>query len=141
MIFGINTRSDILKLLYVIFDGIYAKYHVQIMLLFVHTTTRRRFYNFHTKVFQIKLKYQCSKPIKLQKFLMQQYKLKYCHRLAPDFFTFCPHTSHLTVHASISRHHHNIFIQCSCRDDIHDISSSKCMATHLLSLTDHYALG
>ena len=30
--------------------------------------------NFHMQVFQIKLKYHCSKPIKLQKFLMQQYK-------------------------------------------------------------------
>ena len=39
--FGINTISDISKLLYVIWDnfemssGIYAKYHVQIMPLFV----------------------------------------------------------------------------------------------------------
>ena len=52
MIFGINTTSDILKLLYEIsravmgvkfetilkYGGIYAKYHVQIMLLFVYTT-------------------------------------------------------------------------------------------------------
>ena len=30
--------------------------------------------NFHMQVFQIKLKYHCSKPIKLQKLLMQQYK-------------------------------------------------------------------
>ena len=44
----------------------YAKYHVQIMLPFVYTTSP----NFHMKVFQIKLKYHCSKPIKLQKFLM-----------------------------------------------------------------------
>ena len=29
------------------------------------------------QVFQIKLKYHCSKPIKLQKFLMQQYKIIY----------------------------------------------------------------
>ena len=29
--------------------------------------------NFHMQVFQIRLKYHCSKPIKLQKFLMQQY--------------------------------------------------------------------
>ena len=28
--------------------------------------------NFHMQVFQIKLKYHCSKPTKLQKFLMQQ---------------------------------------------------------------------
>ena len=57
MIFGINTTSDISKLLYVISravrrnlrqfwnitSGIYAKYHVQIMLLFVYTTTRKWF--------------------------------------------------------------------------------------------------
>ena len=49
----------------------YAKYHVQIMLLFVYTTTRKGFCNFHMKVFQIKLKYHCSKPIKLQQLLMQ----------------------------------------------------------------------
>ena len=30
--------------------------------------------NFHVQVLQIKLKYHCSKLIKLQKFLMQQYK-------------------------------------------------------------------
>ena len=33
--------------------------------------------NFHMKVFQIKLKYHCSKPIRLQKFLVQQYNRKY----------------------------------------------------------------
>ena len=32
--------------------------------------------NFQMQVFQIKLKYQCSKPIKLQKFFMQQYNSK-----------------------------------------------------------------
>ena len=45
MIFGTNTTSDILKLLYLgnwrqfwnITSGIYAKYHTQIMLLFVYT--------------------------------------------------------------------------------------------------------
>ena len=57
MIFGINTTSDISKLLYVISravrrvkfvtilnitSGLYAKDHVQIMLLFVYTTTRKR---------------------------------------------------------------------------------------------------
>ena len=35
-----------------------------------YTTTHERFCNFHLWVFQIKLKYHCSKPIKLQKFLM-----------------------------------------------------------------------
>ena len=44
--------------------------------------------NFHMQVFQIKLKYHCSKPIKLQKFLMQQYKpcLYYCMR---NFCNIC----------------------------------------------------
>ena len=50
-------------------SGIYAKYHVQIMLLFVNTTTSKRFVIF--TLFQIKLKYHCSKPIKLQKFVME----------------------------------------------------------------------
>ena len=39
----------------------------------------QRFCNFLIQVFQIKLKYHCSKPIKLQKFLMQQYKYMYSH--------------------------------------------------------------
>ena len=40
------------------------------MLLFVYTTTRKGFVIFTcTEVFQIKLKYDCSKPIKLKKFL------------------------------------------------------------------------
>ena len=55
MIFGINTTSDTSKLLYrytgewnlrqfwKITSGFYAKYHVQIMLLVVHTTTHKRF--------------------------------------------------------------------------------------------------
>ena len=33
----------------------------------------RKVCNFHMQVFQIKLKYHCSQPIKLQKFLRQQY--------------------------------------------------------------------
>ena len=36
----------------------------------IYTTYQQRFCNFHMYVFQIKLKYYCSKPIKLQKFLM-----------------------------------------------------------------------
>ena len=50
VVFGINTTSDISKLLYVslrqfwnISSGIYAKYHVKMMLLFVYTTTRKGF--------------------------------------------------------------------------------------------------
>ena len=36
------------------------------MLLFVYTTTHEGFVlNFHIQVFQIKLKYHCSKPLKL----------------------------------------------------------------------------
>ena len=57
MRFGINTTSDISKLLYVILkfwnitSGIYAKYHVQILLLFVYTTTRKRFVIFTCRYF------------------------------------------------------------------------------------------
>ena len=72
MIFGINTpytTSDISKLLYVISQavrrvkfetifrnitsGIYAKYDVQIMLLFVYTTSRKRFVIFTCRHFKL----------------------------------------------------------------------------------------
>ena len=68
VIFGINTTSDISKLLYVISravrrvkfetilnitSGIYAKYHIQIMLLFVYTTTRKRFVIFSCRYFKL----------------------------------------------------------------------------------------
>ena len=67
MIFGLNTTSDILKLLYEIsravmgvkfetilkYGGIYAKYHVQIMLLFVYTTTRKGFVIFTRRYFKL----------------------------------------------------------------------------------------
>ena len=85
VIFGINTTSDILKLLYVIsravrrvkFETI-LKYHEwyscqisrtnhAIICLYYYL---QKVCNFHMKVFQIKLKYHCSKPIKLQKFLV-----------------------------------------------------------------------
>ena len=65
----------------------------------------QKFCNFHVQVFQIKLQYYCSKPIKLQKFLVQQYKLVYFsglkyildrqlhHNSQPagsrSFFSFC----------------------------------------------------
>ena len=90
VIFGINTTSDLIsKLLYVISravrrvkfetilklnitSGTYAKYDVQIMLLFVYTTryTHERFVIFTCRYFKLnKPKYR-SKPTKLQKFLM-----------------------------------------------------------------------
>ena len=88
VIFGIITTSDISKLLYVIsravrrvkFETI-LKYHEwylhqisrknhAIICLYYYT---QKVCNFHMQVFQIKLKYLCSKPIRLQKFLMQQY--------------------------------------------------------------------
>ena len=64
MTFGLNTTSDILKLLYEIsravmgvkflkYCGIYAKYHVQIMLLFVYATTRKGFVIFTRKYFKL----------------------------------------------------------------------------------------
>ena len=57
---GINTTSDISKLLYVIsravkrvkFETI-SKYHVQIMLLFVYTTTRKGFVSFTCRYFKL----------------------------------------------------------------------------------------
>ena len=71
MIFGTNTTSDIPKLLYVISravrrvkfrqfwnitTGCYAKYHVQIMLLFVYTTTHERFVIFTCRCFKLSWK-------------------------------------------------------------------------------------
>ena len=68
MIFLINTTSDISKLLYVISQAvrrvkfrqfwsitssIFPKYHVQIMLLFVYTTTRKRFVIFTCRYFKL----------------------------------------------------------------------------------------
>ena len=60
-IWQINTMSDISKLLYVILrqfwnitSGIYAKYQVQIMLLFVYTTTRKRFVIFTCRYFKLR---------------------------------------------------------------------------------------
>ena len=69
MIFGINTSSDISKLLYIISravkgewnlrqfwnitSGIYGKYHVQIMLLIVYTTALRRFVIFTCRYFKL----------------------------------------------------------------------------------------
>ena len=47
----------------------------------LYQSTRKWFVIFTLQVFQIKLKNHCSKPIKLQKFLMQQYKL--CNLLDP----------------------------------------------------------
>ena len=67
--FGINTMSDIsknccsqfyeplgewnLRQFWNITSGIYAKYHVQIMLLFVYTTTRKRFVIFTYRYFKL----------------------------------------------------------------------------------------
>ena len=68
MIFGINGKSDISKLLYVISravrrvkfetilnitSGIYAKNHIQIMLLFVYTTTCKWFVIFPCRYFKL----------------------------------------------------------------------------------------
>ena len=84
-IFSINTTSDISKMLYVFSRAVRrVKYETilkchewyscqisrtnhAIICLYYYLQTFR---NFHKQVFQIKLKYHCSKPIKLQKFLM-----------------------------------------------------------------------
>ena len=84
MIFGINTTSDISKLLYVIsravrrvkFETI-LKYHEWYLCQILRTNHAiicsyyysQKVCNFHMKVFKIKLKYHGSKLIKLQKFL------------------------------------------------------------------------
>ena len=71
--------SDISKLLYVISQAVRGvkfekilKYHVHAMICLYNYP--QKVCNFPMQVFQIKLKCHCSKPIKLQKFLMQQYK-------------------------------------------------------------------
>ena len=82
VIFGINTTSDISKLLYVIsrasrrvkFETI-LKHHKWYLCQISHTNHAiiclyyypQRFCNLHMQVFQLKLKYHCFKPIKLQK--------------------------------------------------------------------------
>ena len=60
VIFDINTTSDISKLFYVISRAIrrvkfetILKYHVQILLLFVYTTTRKRFVIFTCRYFKL----------------------------------------------------------------------------------------
>ena len=60
MIFDINTTSDISKLLYLILRAVrrvkfetILKYHVRIMLLFVYTTTLRRFVIFTCRYFKL----------------------------------------------------------------------------------------
>ena len=85
VIFGINATSDISKLLYIIsravrrvkFETI-LKYHEWYLCQISRTNHAiiclyyypQKVCNFHMWVFQIKLKHHCSKPIKLQKFLM-----------------------------------------------------------------------
>ena len=54
MIFGINTTSDVsLRQFWNIMSGIYAKYYVQIVLLFVYTNTRKRFVIFTCRYFKL----------------------------------------------------------------------------------------
>ena len=56
----------------------------------------QKFCNFHMQVFQIKLKYHCSKPIKLQKFLMQQYnKVIFSNNACIASSTMEPHDMYL----------------------------------------------
>ena len=86
VIFGINTTSDISKLLYVISRAVrrvkfvtILKYHKWYLCQISRTNHAiiclyyypQKVCNFHMWVFQIKLKYHCSKPIKLQKFVME----------------------------------------------------------------------
>ena len=87
--FGINSTSDISKLLYVISQAVtrvkfetILKHHKQYLCRISRTDHAiiclyyypQKVCNFYMQVFQIKLKYHCSKPIKSQKLLMSQYK-------------------------------------------------------------------
>ena len=70
---GINTRSDISKLLYVISRAVRRQWYICQISGTNHAIICLYYYPqkvcyFYMKVF--KLKYHCSKPIKLQKFLM-----------------------------------------------------------------------
>ena len=82
VIFGINTTSDISKLLHVIsrairqvIFGTILKYHERYLCRISRTNHAiiclyyypQKVCHFHVQVFQIKLKYHYSKPIKLQK--------------------------------------------------------------------------
>ena len=93
VILGINTTSDISNLLYVILRAVrrvkfvtILKYHHEWYLCQISGTNHaiiclyyypEKVCKFLMQVFQIQLKYHCSKPIKLQKFLMQQYNASY----------------------------------------------------------------
>ena len=85
MIFGINTTRDILKLLYVISQAVrqvkfetilkYYEWYLCQISRTNHAIICLYYYlqkvcNFLVQLFQIKLKYYGSKPMKLQKFLM-----------------------------------------------------------------------
>ena len=91
-----HTTSDISKLLCVIsradrrvkFETI-LKYHEWYLCQISRTNPAiiclhyfpQKVCNFHMQVFQIKLKYHCSKPIKLQKFLTQKYQFRNSNEL------------------------------------------------------------
>ena len=97
---GVNITFDISKLLYAIsravrrvkFETILKchEWYLCQMSCTNHDIICLYYYpqkacNFHMQVFQIKLKYHCSKPIKLQKFLMQQYdSCKSCYLKARE---------------------------------------------------------
>ena len=89
VILGINTTSDISKLLYVISRDVIRRVKLETILKYHewylcqisrpnHTIICLHYYpqkvcNFHMQVFQITLTCHCSKPIIMQKFLMQQW--------------------------------------------------------------------
>ena len=95
--------SDISKLLYVISRAIRGvkldlilKFHKWYLCQISHSNYAiiclyyylPRVCNFYIQVFQIKLKYHRSKPIKLQKFLMQYYKILLFHLSIPAVLVF-----------------------------------------------------
>ena len=98
MIFGINTTSDISKLLYEIGEwklrqcwnitsGIYAKYHVQIMLLFVFTTTSKRFVIFTSRYFKLSWNTTALSQSNCRNFSCSSIRL-HCKRLISIFLCF-----------------------------------------------------
>ena len=89
MIFGINTTSDISKLLDIISRavrrvklrqfwnitrGIYAKYYVQIMLLFVYTTTCKGFVIFTCRYFKLSWNITALSQLNCSNFLCSSIK-------------------------------------------------------------------
>ena len=62
-------------------SGIYAKYHVQIMLLFVYSTTRKRIVIFTCKYFKLSWNTTALSQSNYRNFACSSIKMKICHHL------------------------------------------------------------